>query len=63
MGSGTTAIACIRLGMNFVGIERDAAHFATARRRIEDELRGDLFMQNAQALPLADRNQVQENVK
>jgi DNA modification methylase len=46
MGSGTTAIACIRLGMNFVGIERDAAHFETARRRIEDELRGDLFMQN-----------------
>ncbi len=47
MGSGTTGIAAIRHGRNFIGIERDPAHFETARRRIEEELRGDLFMQNA----------------
>ena len=44
MGSGTTGIACIRTGRRFVGVERDAEHFATACKRIETELRqGDLF--------------------
>lgn len=43
MGSGTTAIACIRLGMNFIGIERDAAHFKTACDRIAHELDGALL--------------------
>ena len=38
MGSGTTGIACIRTGRNFVGIEKDAAHFATAVERIKREL-------------------------
>ena len=37
-GSGTTAIACIRTGRRFVGIERDPAYFAVARERIESEL-------------------------
>lgn len=45
MGSGSTAIACIRTGRPFVGIERDAAHFETARQRICRELaQGDLFL-------------------
>lgn len=39
MGSGTTGIACIRSGRKFIGIEKDAAHFATACKRIEQELR------------------------
>jgi hypothetical protein len=44
MGSGTTAIACLRTGRNFIGVERDAVHFATACERIKEELRqGDLF--------------------
>ena len=43
MGSGTTAIACIRLGMNFIGIERDAAHYKTACDRIAHELDGALL--------------------
>jgi tRNA G10 N-methylase Trm11 len=38
MGSGTTGIACIRSGRKFIGIEKDAAHFATACKRIEQEL-------------------------
>ncbi len=47
MGSGTTGIACIRTGRNFIGIEKDPEHFETARRRIEAELaQGDLFRQN-----------------
>jgi len=43
MGSGTTGIACIRTGRRFVGIERDPAHFATARARLENELRQGLL--------------------
>lgn len=38
MGSGTTGIACIRTGRKFIGIEIDAAHFETARKRLEKEL-------------------------
>ncbi|WP_025184020.1 DNA-methyltransferase [Leptospira kirschneri] len=35
MGSGTTGIACIRAGRNFVGIEKDKNIFDVASRRIE----------------------------
>jgi site-specific DNA-methyltransferase (adenine-specific) len=34
MGSGTTGVACKNLGRNFIGIENDAEHFATARGRL-----------------------------
>jgi len=37
MGSGTTGIACLRTGRNFVGIEKDPAHFANAVARLERE--------------------------
>jgi site-specific DNA-methyltransferase (adenine-specific) len=37
-GSGTTGVACIRMGRRFVGIERDPAHFAEAQERLEREL-------------------------
>jgi site-specific DNA-methyltransferase (adenine-specific) len=43
MGSGTTGIACIRTGRKFIGIEIDAGHFATARTRLENELRQGLL--------------------
>jgi DNA modification methylase len=33
-GSGTTAVACIRLGRSFIGCEISAHDFATAQRRI-----------------------------
>ena len=47
MGSGTTGIACIRTGRNFIGIEKDPVHFETAVKRIRAELdQGDLFRQN-----------------
>ncbi len=38
MGSGTTAIACIRSGRKFIGVEKDKRHFDTACERIEREL-------------------------
>lgn len=34
MGSGTTGIACQNLGRRFIGIEKEAVHFETARKRI-----------------------------
>lgn len=39
MGSGTTAIACDRLGIPFIGIEKDPEYFDIACRRIEDAQR------------------------
>lgn len=37
MGSGTTGVACIMEGRNFIGIESDAKWFETGNRRIEEE--------------------------
>lgn len=35
MGSGTTGVACAKMGRSFIGIELDPVHFETACRRIE----------------------------
>lgn len=35
MGSGTTGVACIETGRNFIGIEREPSYFAIAEKRIE----------------------------
>jgi len=43
MGSGTTAIACIRTGRKFIGVEQDPKHFATAVERIGRELQQGTF--------------------
>ena len=40
MGSGSTGVVAIRRGLQFIGIERDPAHFATASRRLEAEIAG-----------------------
>ena len=34
-GSGTTGVACMETGRNFIGIEQDANYFAIAEKRIE----------------------------
>lgn len=34
MGSGTTGVACVQLGMNFIGCEIDQSYFDIASRRI-----------------------------
>ena len=36
MGSGTTGIACVQTGRNFIGIEIDPEYFAIAERRIKE---------------------------
>ena len=42
-GSGTTGIAALHLGREFIGIEDDAIHHATAVSRITESLQPDLF--------------------
>jgi len=34
MGSGTTGVACVQTGRNFIGIEIDPHYFAIAEKRI-----------------------------
>lgn len=44
MGSGTTAVACLRMGRRFVGIERDPHWYEVAKQRVIAELnRAPLF--------------------
>jgi predicted RNA methylase len=44
MGSGTTGVAAVQMGRQFIGIEKDPAYFDIACRRIEDAQRqGSLF--------------------
>lgn len=45
MGSGTTGVACAKLGRKFIGIEIDEGYFDIACRRIEDAYKQpDLFV-------------------
>lgn len=39
MGSGTTGVAAVQMGRQFIGIEREPAYFEIACRRIEDAQR------------------------
>ena len=47
-GSGTTGVACLRLGRRFIGIERDAKYYAVAVERLKAEERG-LTLRDARA--------------
>ena len=45
MGSGTTGVACVKLGRKFIGIEIDEGYFDIACKRIADAVaRPDLFI-------------------
>jgi len=39
-GSGTTGVACLRLGRRFIGIERDPKYIEVARERLAAEESG-----------------------
>jgi site-specific DNA-methyltransferase (adenine-specific) len=44
MGSGTTGVACVQLGRNFIGCEIDQKYFAIAEKRIKQaQLQEPLF--------------------
>ena len=42
MGSGTTGVACVNTGRQFIGIERDPGYFKIAQDRINNAIFGDL---------------------
>ena len=50
MGSGTTGVACARLGRSFIGIEIEEKYFSIACKRIEQAQRqSDLFVRQPDA--------------
>jgi DNA modification methylase len=52
MGSGTTGVACVKLGRKFIGIECERKYFDAAVRRIEQAYaQGDLFVAAPSAKP------------
>lgn len=52
MGSGTTGVAALQLGLGFIGIELDAAHFDVACSRIEEAMsQGDMFRAHEKTRP------------
>lgn len=53
MGSGTTGVACVKLGRRFIGIEREPKYFDIACRRIEKAYaQPDLFVAPPAAKPV-----------
>lgn len=55
MGSGTTLVACQRLGRNGIGIEIDPEYFEIACKRVEDAARQpDLFVTDKAPTPVQE---------
>jgi len=53
MGSGTTGVACVKLGRRFIGIEIDPGYFDIACERIREAYRQpDMFTQSPAARPV-----------
>ncbi|MFK3663965.1 DNA-methyltransferase [Ochrobactrum teleogrylli] len=52
MGSGTTGVACARMGRRFIGIELDSNYFDVACERIEKAYaQGDMFVEAPRKVP------------
>lgn len=52
MGSGTTGVAALKLGRQFIGVEIDEGYFATACRRVESATKqADLFISAPDSAP------------
>jgi DNA modification methylase len=52
MGSGTTGVAAIQKGVQFVGIEREAAYFDNACRRLTEALSAPKLFADAPSAPI-----------
>ena len=56
MGSGTTLVACQRLGRSGIGIELDPDYFAIACKRVDEATRQpDLFVEPVKPQPVQDQ--------
>ena len=55
MGSGTTGVAAVQMGRQFIGIEREERYFDIACKRIEEAQRmTDMFGHSAQPQPMQE---------
>lgn len=55
MGSGTTGVACVKLGRKFIGIEIDETYFEIACKRIREAYaQPDLFIESARPQPVQE---------
>ena len=51
MGSGTTGVACVKMGRKFIGIEREPEYFEIACRRIREAYaQPDMFIEQAKPM-------------
>lgn len=55
MGSGTTGVACAKLGRQFIGIERDERYFRVACERIADAYRQPGLFTEATVKPVQEK--------
>jgi DNA modification methylase len=55
MGSGTTGVACVNLGRQFIGIEREPTYFDIACRRIEEAYRQPRLFDEPAPKPVQDK--------
>jgi len=61
MGSGTAGESAVRLGRNFIGIEKSEAYFNMAKERIEaGELQASLIRQVMPTLPIDHKTDSEE---
>ncbi|WP_294429909.1 site-specific DNA-methyltransferase [uncultured Treponema sp.] len=49
MGSGSTGVACVNTGRNFIGIEKDNYYFCVAKERIEQAEKGKIIYSRTSA--------------
>ena len=54
MGSGTTGVACIKLGRKFIGIEIEPKYFDIACRRIEEAWKQPRLFEEPRAKPIQE---------
>jgi DNA modification methylase len=55
MGSGSTGVACVNMGMKFIGIEREPAYFDIACRRIEAAYKQPRLFQEPAPKPVQEK--------
>jgi site-specific DNA-methyltransferase (adenine-specific)/modification methylase len=56
LGSGTTGVACAKMGRSFIGIERHEPYFDIACQRIRDAyLQADMFTPTAPSTPVYEQ--------
>jgi DNA modification methylase len=62
-GSGSVAVACHRLGRNFIAIERDPVYYAESVERLKNEMaQVNLFAKNETSLAQTnDHSQIKVN--